>query len=89
MYRPSYTQIDDRETIVPFIHAYGFATLISQTADGPTASHLPVLLDESDNGYGTLRSHMARANPQWQQFAPEREVLCIFHQRQSGEWMVH
>ena len=76
MYIPSYTRIDDRETINAFIHAYGFATVITNAGGRTFASHLPVLLDEAS---GTLRSHMARANPQWKQFSPEKELLCIFH----------
>ena len=42
------------------------------------ASHLPVLLDESDQG-DSLRGHMARANAQWKSLDGEREVLCMFH----------
>ena len=43
------------------------------------ASHLPVLWDEAGGEWGTLRSHMARANPQWRQFESGKELLCIFH----------
>ena len=76
MYIPAHNRIDDRETINAFIHAYGFATVITSDGERPFASHLPVLLDEAT---GRLRSHMARANPQWKQLSPEKEVLCIFH----------
>ena len=76
MYIPAHNRIDDRETINAFIHAYGFATVITSDGDRPFASHLPVLFDEAT---GTLRSHMARANPQWKQFDPDEELLCIFH----------
>ena len=76
MYIPAHNRIDDRGKINAFIHAYGFATVINSDGERPFASHLPVLLDEAS---GQLRSHMARANPQWKQFSPEKEVLCIFH----------
>jgi transcriptional regulator len=80
MYIPSSYRIDAPEKIHAFIHAHGFASLITQTKDGGAfASHLPVLLDEREGVNGRLRSHMARANPQWQHFAAGEEVLCIFH----------
>ena len=88
MYIPAHNRIDDREKINAFIHAYGFATVITSGGERPLASHLPVLLDEAN---GTLRSHMARANPQWKQLDPEKEVLCIFngpHAYISPSWYV-
>ena len=79
MYIPAFNRIEDRATINAFIHAYGFATVVTQRDSAPWASHLPVLLEEDGGQHGQLRSHMARANEQWKHFAPEREVLCIFH----------
>ncbi len=85
MYTPAANRVTDLAKIRAFIHAHGFATLITTAPDdSPFASHLPVLLDENSASQPTLvgdvlRSHMARANPQWQHFSPEREVLCIFH----------
>jgi transcriptional regulator len=91
MYIPVFNRVDDRKKINAFIHAHGFATIITQNDGAPWASHLPVLLDESVDGHGTLRSHMARANPQWQHFASGEEVLCIFqgpHAYISPSWYV-
>jgi transcriptional regulator len=70
--------VEDPARIRAFIHAHGFATVISQTAESAWGSHIPMLLDESAGG-DRLRSHMARANDQWRHFAPGRELLCIFH----------
>ena len=79
MYIPLFNRVDDRQKIYQFIHAYGFAALVTHADGAPCASHLPVLLDEEGGEHGRLRSHMARANPQWQHFAAQEEVLCIFH----------
>ena len=76
MYTPAANRVEDRAKINAFIHAYGFATVITDRAGSPWASHLPVLLDETA---GILRSHMARANEQWKHFQSDKEVLCIFH----------
>jgi transcriptional regulator len=78
MYIPPLNRVDDPAKIAAFIHAHGFATVITQDHGRPWASHLPVLLDEKTGAHGTLRSHMARANPQWRHFASGNEVLCIF-----------
>jgi transcriptional regulator len=76
MYIPSLNRVEDRQAIDAFIHAHGFATVITNGGGKTMASHLPVLFDEKTN---VLRSHMARANEQWKQFASGDEVLCIFH----------
>jgi transcriptional regulator len=91
MYIPAINRITDREKINAFIQAHGFATVVTRKDGAPWASHLPVLLDESPAGHGTLRSHMAKANEQWRHFVPEEEVLCIFqgpHAYISPSWYV-
>jgi hypothetical protein len=58
---------------------HSFATLISHDGTAPFASHLPMLFRPDAGPHGTLVTHMARANPQWQHFASGSEVLVIFH----------
>jgi transcriptional regulator len=41
------------------------------------ATHLPVVV-ERDGGQVRLLAHLARANPQWRDFAPGVEVMVIF-----------
>jgi len=76
MYIPAANRVEEAAKINAFLHAYGFATVITDHDGRPWASHLPVLLDESAS---LLRSHLARANQQWKHFQTDREVLCIFH----------
>jgi transcriptional regulator len=79
MYTAPFNRIDDRGRVVEFIKAHGFATVVSGSSDGMIASHLPVLWDQTSAEWGMLRSHMARANPQWRQFDSGKEILCVFH----------
>lgn len=79
MYIPAANHIDDHQKAFALIESYGFATVVSQKDGIPWASHLPVLLDRKEALVGRLRSHMARANEQWQHFDPTKEVLSIFH----------
>jgi transcriptional regulator len=76
MYIPPLNRVEDRQSINTFIHAHAFGTLIANDGGKIVASHLPVLFDEDANA---LRSHMARANPQWKYLENGNEVLCIFH----------
>lgn len=54
------------------------ATLVTLGADGLRASILPMLIDPADGERGTLRAHLARANPQWRDFDPAVGGLAIF-----------
>jgi transcriptional regulator len=79
MYIPDFNRVDDKARINAFIHSHGFATVVSQNEGRLWASHLPVLFDDAPGEHGTLRSHMARANEQWQHFESGQEILCLFH----------
>lgn len=60
------------------IRASGLATLVTLTADGLLASHVPMLLDPSPAPYGTLLGHFAVANPHAEPPQPGVEALAIF-----------
>lgn len=67
--------------LIGLIRAHPFALVVSSGADGPVASHVPVIPDPSgDDGPGglTLWGHMARVNPQWREFSSGRPVLVVF-----------
>ena len=90
MYTPSHFQIDDRDTLHAFMLQHSFATIVSHDGQIPQATHLPFLLNPTQGLHGTLLSHMARANPQWQHFT-RAEVLVIFtgpHAYISPAWYV-
>jgi len=90
MYTPAPFQIDDRDTLHGFIRQHSFATLVSHDGQIPQATHLPFLLNPTQGSHGTLLSHMARGNPQWQHFLGT-EVLVIFtgpHAYISPAWYV-
>jgi transcriptional regulator len=79
MYIPPAFGVTDPSKLAAFIQQHSFATLISHDGTAPFASHLPMLFHPGAGSHGTLVSHMARANPQWQHFAAGSEVLVIFH----------
>ena len=76
MHRPTAFKEDNVDKLVAFMKAHSFATLIS-TMDGvPFASHVPLVITETE-GVVTLVGHLAKQNPQWQAFA-SAESLAIF-----------
>ena len=79
MYQPPHFIEDDSGRIAALMRSHSFATVISHDGAGPFATHMPVLHHAEGGVHGTLVTHMARANPQWRQFADGREVLVIFH----------
>ncbi len=89
MYLPRTFREDDLATLHALMQRYSFATLVTQQAGMLAASHLPLLLEPQEGPYGTLLGHMARANPQWQDFATQTEVLAMFqgpHTYVSPSW---
>jgi transcriptional regulator len=79
MYQPPHFIETDPQRMAALMRGYSFATVVSHDGTAPFATHLPVLHHAEEGPYGTLVTHMARANPQWKQFADGREVLVIFH----------
>jgi len=75
-----------REERIDVIHAlmrnHRLATLVTVNEGVPEANHLPLLIDPHPSPYGTLRGHVARANPVWRQ-ACGQEVLAIFQGPQA------
>ena len=89
MYTPSHFVLEGEQAVQRVMKQHNFATLVSGTQRDVMASHLPLLWSSEGGRYGTLRGHMARENPQWEQFANGREILAIFlstHAYISPNW---
>lgn len=65
MYTPPAFRDEDSASLLATIRAARLATFITATAEGPLATPLPLLIDESEGEHGVLYGHLARANPQW------------------------
>jgi transcriptional regulator len=79
MYMPKHFTVEDRAQQLQFMRDYGFATLVSQGGQGPTATHLPLTVEERDGGKIFLMGHVARANTHWKDLESGTEALAIFH----------
>lgn len=63
MYIPKHFAENDPATLHDLMRAFPLATLVTQGPDGPDANHIPLHLDAAAGPHGTLRGHIARANP--------------------------
>src|SRR5262249_38661771 len=52
--------------------------MITYGSHGLECSHLPMLYDAAAGPKGTLRGHLARANPQWTRYSHEPGALVVF-----------
>ena len=79
MYIPPHFAENRIEVLHDAIRHAGLATLVTMTADGMIASHLPLLLDPDRGPYGTLVGHLARANPQAKATDTAVQAMVVFH----------
>jgi len=90
MYIPRHFEVTDTAWCHALMRAQSFATMITADDTGaPFATHLPILVDATRGPRGTLRGHVARANPHWRYLAAGRPTLVVFsgaHAYVSPSW---
>ncbi len=77
MYLPKHFEQTDAAALQALMRAHPLAALVHVGPDGPTADHIPLECHAGEGACGTLRGHVARANPLWQA-ASGQPVLAIF-----------
>ena len=78
MYLPAHFEETRLEVLHGFVRSHPFGMLVTQAVQGMVANGIPFLLDpEGSGGFGTLRAHVARANPVWRE-ARRDEALVLF-----------
>lgn len=89
MHIPSAFRQDDIAAMHGLMRTHPLGMLISHGAGGLVASPIPFLVYEGEGEHGTLRAHIARANPQWKDLAGVSECLVVFqgeHGYVSPSW---
>jgi transcriptional regulator len=61
------------------IRARPLATLVTLSSGGLNANHIPLHVSAEPAPFGTLRGHVARANPVWTDLVNDVEALAVFH----------
>jgi transcriptional regulator len=78
MYVPPHFEESRIERIHDLIELFPFGMLVTHTADGLDANHIPFHLVRNQGPFGALLGHVARANPIWRDVASGAEVLAVF-----------
>jgi transcriptional regulator len=78
MYQPPHFREDRIEVQHALIRAQSLGLLITAGRDGLQPNPVPFLIDADGSERGTLRAHLARGNPQWQELATVAECLVVF-----------
>jgi len=78
VYVPGQFREDRVEVLHETIRRIALGTLVTCGENGFEATPAPMLVDVAPAPFGTLRGHIARANPHWRSAKPEMSALAIF-----------
>lgn len=78
MYVPAHFEENRPDVLHQLITNQPFGTLVTTGPNGLDANHLPFEFAPGEGPHGTLRAHVARANPVWQEVASQPDTLVIF-----------
>lgn len=83
MYLPQHfaqTRVEEQHRI---IRENPLGMLVTHSAAGLDADHIPFELDAARGELGTLQAHVARANPLWTAFPDGADVMVVFRGAQG------
>jgi transcriptional regulator len=83
MYLPNHFAQTDLTVLHTLMRQHPLATLITEASGEPVADELPFILDAQLGPHGTLKAHVARANPLWKAHPVGRKVLVVFRGPQA------
>ncbi|WP_133646624.1 FMN-binding negative transcriptional regulator [Paraburkholderia flava] len=78
MYVPAHFEENRPEVLQALIADQPLGALVTVSPQGLDANHVPFEFDTARGPHGTLRAHVARANPVWQEAAAAPDALVIF-----------
>jgi transcriptional regulator len=83
MYLPKHFEQNDVAVIHELMRAHPLATLVTLGSGGLNANHIPLHVCAEPAPLGTLRGHVARANPMWNDFRADVAALAVFRGPQA------
>jgi transcriptional regulator len=78
MYLPEHFRETRTEPLHALMREHSFGMLVTQSARGLDANHLPFELDSHRGPLGMLQTHIARANPLRESIPSGAEVMVVF-----------
>jgi transcriptional regulator len=86
MYNPAHFNETRPEILHALMREHPLGALVTLGSTGLDANHIPFEFDPTptaESPCGTLRAHVARANPVWQDFSRAHSALVIFQGPQA------
>ncbi|WP_263406591.1 FMN-binding negative transcriptional regulator [Candidatus Dactylopiibacterium carminicum] len=78
MYRPEHFKETNPDELHAIIRQHPLGVLVTHSAAGLDANHLPFEFVAGRGALGSLQAHVARANPLWQETPAGTEVMVVF-----------
>ena len=78
MYLPRHFEESRVEVMRALIQEHPLGVLVTLGSNGLNANHIPIEVDPEPAPLGTLRGHVARANPVWRDHVADVEALVVF-----------
>lgn len=78
MYLPQHFAETRVEELHRIIRENPLGMLVTHSARGLDANHIPFEFDSAPGALGTLQAHVARANPLWTEFPDGADVMVVF-----------
>jgi transcriptional regulator len=76
VYVPRHFEQSRLDVLHAAIERIQIATLVTNGADGPYVSHIPLMLERDAGPFGKLVGHVSRANPHWKEAG--KPAVAIF-----------
>jgi transcriptional regulator len=78
MYLPEHFAEREPHALLELVHQNPLGVLVTHTAAGLDANHIPFEVEGGLVAGGRLRAHVARHNPVWREAAEGQQVLVVF-----------
>jgi len=83
VYLPAHFNEVRNDVMHALMRAHPLSTLVTQCDTGLVANHVPVQTLDEPAPLGSIRGHIARANPLWRDYRGDTEALAIFQGPQA------
>src|SRR3712207_6397154 len=78
MYVPKSFEETRLDVLHRLMKAHPFAAFVISAESELVVNHIPFITDSANGEFGTLRGHVARANPVWQYLSRDSKTVVIF-----------
>jgi transcriptional regulator len=83
MYLPAQFKEERIDVLKALMREHPFATVVAMSDNGLIVDHLPLQVIDGPSTWGTIRGHVARANPIWKDYRADSEAIAIFQGPQT------